>query len=104
MPLARGKGDLLPVLEKDMKDPTRQFKNLSRLFKDKQKEKFYTKNSQMAINILKKVGGEQKKQNLTTTSPREQNFYRESSSVDYNIIEFQNDETGDYFYTNNGPQ
>ena len=56
LPLAEGKGDLLPALEKDLQEPGLSFKNLSRLFKDRQKEKFYNKNAQLARNILKKVG------------------------------------------------
>ena len=35
LPLAEGKGDLLPALERDLQEPGLSFKNLSRLFKDR---------------------------------------------------------------------
>ena len=37
MPLAQGKGDILPALEKDIQERNPSFQNLSKLFKEKQK-------------------------------------------------------------------
>ena len=52
MPLAQGKGYLLPALEKDMREPNLAFNNLSKLFKEKQREKFYAKNLTMTQTML----------------------------------------------------
>ena len=50
--MAKGVGDLLPALEKDMMEAEPSFKNLSQLFKDKQRERFYAKNAEKAKKIL----------------------------------------------------
>ena len=44
LPQAKGKGDFIEAVEKDLLNPNPTFKNLSQLFKDKQREKFYAKN------------------------------------------------------------
>ena len=58
LPEARGKGDILPALEKDMLEPVPSFRNLSQLIKMREKEKFYAENNQKAQEILQNIGGD----------------------------------------------
>ena len=45
LPLAQGKGEILPALEKDMLQIEPTFENLSKLVKEKEKAKFYATNN-----------------------------------------------------------
>jgi len=64
MPTASGSGEFLPALEKDMTGPNpTSFRNLTRLFQEKQKAKFYQKNFTQAQKILSQL-------HLTSTQPK----------------------------------
>lgn len=93
-----------------MKEPDKSFKNLSRLFKDKQKEQFYQKNSQLAREILRRVGTEHLQHNLSTTSKNALSKDAAASPTHHNHIHIRNRveletetqaeaeaEAGDYF-------
>lgn len=67
MPLAQGKGDILPALEKDIQERNPSFQNLSKLFKEKEKQKFYAKNINLANAILNKVKKKKRNENIKRT-------------------------------------
>jgi len=54
------------AVEKDMMEPNPIFKNLSQLFKEKEKEKFYSKDNKTTQKILRNIS--KKKGSLTKRS------------------------------------